>query len=193
MNFWPEDINVDKIRSPKDIMKDAGVELEKKTGKLAVSIETTCRDDCVVLAFNVRHRDSAVTLTLFEVRHHRDQSYPALIQLPSTDTLQFLAERGHVSGNLRESSESSATARRHLFNEIIGNSAWWDKDACACSTPGEFLKELPTVLSRNDVKSRVISLLTLNGLEDVTNEESKTTEDGPLVDEPETESMTLSD
>lgn len=147
MSFWPDDINTDEVRSPKEIMHQAGEELTERTGKLTVAIQETRLDDRLVLAFEITNRDSGQLLNLFEAIHRLIEPYPVAINPPKDNIPEFLKSRRYIPGSpgiLGLSSMSSAALKvltesspgRYVDNELVA------------STPTGFRDKLTKLLAR---------------------------------------------
>jgi hypothetical protein len=164
MNFWPSEINSDEVQSPKEIMQDAGMELEKRTGILAVSIQESQLDDRVVLAFEVSKRASKVMLNLFEASHGLKFAYPVVIVPPERDIPEFLRRERYVPGTPGMLSGLSAVPGLHAA--IQGMPGRYVENKWVCGTPSEFREKLTGLFAEDHVKSRIVSLLAANRLEE---------------------------
>jgi len=151
MSFWPDDINADEIRSPRDIMEEAGEELDLRTGKLTVSIQESQLEDRVVLAFEVTRRESKVIVNLFEASHRPDQPYPVVINPPAPDIPEFLLKERYVGGKL-----SMAATLEQVTRGMAGK---FVENEWVCTTPFEFKHKLTELFSMDYVTVRIISLL----------------------------------
>ena len=154
MNFWPDEINVDEVRSPHDIMKEAGDELESRASRLDVRIASKKLDDRVVWSFEVSHPAAGLTLRLFEASHQLDQTYPVVIAPPSSDIPEFLRRKRYVPG--QPGSFSGLKAFRALAEGAAGHVV---TNEWVCGSPSEFEKKLQILFSEDRVKSRIISIL----------------------------------
>ena len=67
MSYWPDDIAVKDVRSPREILDEAAQELQTLNYRLEVSIAETALDDRVVLRFDILNRETEKSLSLFEV------------------------------------------------------------------------------------------------------------------------------
>jgi hypothetical protein len=188
MSFWPDDINSGEVRSPRDIMRDAGDELESRTGKLATVVHETRLSDRVVLAFRVTNREFALELTLFEVIHQLDQSYPVRIDPPANDIPSFLSRKRWVPGkpNAMQALMRSTSAL-DAFKEFQGSPGHFVENRWVCATPSEFKEKLENLFSEDHVKWRILSLMAPNAVPQVAEEHPEENEAAPLEINPEPE------
>lgn len=162
MSFWPDDINEYDIRSPFEIMNDAGGELSSRASALDVLVSQTPLADRLVLAFEVRNRIADLSLRLFEVSHRLDQSYPVVIDPPSPDIPQFLRRQQYVAGKpgLAESiMMPTALNAMQSLQELRGSAGHYVENKWICSTPSEFRIKLKELFAQDHVKVRIISLI----------------------------------
>ena len=145
MNYWPSDITSDEVLSPREILEEAGAELQDRTRRLKVEIRESELDDRTILAFDVVNPRAKITLTLFEVNHRKQQSYPAAIIPPEDDEPDFLKRRYYVPGHGE-------------YGDYGGEGYWIDND-WVCASPSEFREKLMKVLSQDSLKARILSLL----------------------------------
>jgi len=157
MSFWPDEINSDEVLSPREIMQSAGEELQEKTNRLAVTIESWQLDDRTVLAFVVQNRVSGNRLNLFEAMHRLNEPYPVAIEPPKGDLPEFLRDERFVPGTpgLLPGAEFRALAQT-----VQGTPGRFVKNEWVCSTPSDFQERLVKLFSRNYVKARIVSLMT---------------------------------
>jgi hypothetical protein len=188
MSFWPDDIDSDEVRSPRDIMRDAGDELESRTGKLTAAVHETRLSDRVVLAFRVTNREFGLELTLFEVSHQFDHSYLVLIDPPANDIPSFLSRKRWVPGKpgtmqalMRSTSALSA------FREFQGSPGHFVENKWVCATPSEFKEKLENLFSEDHVKWRILSLMAPNAVQQVAEEQSEENEALPPETNPDQE------
>ena len=175
MTFWTDDINTDEVRSPSDIMADAGEELESRTGKLTVSIVESQLEDRVVFAFEVMQLESRATRNLFEASHRLDQSYPAVISPPAPDIPEFLKKERYIPGQPRDSAVSVAANFRRM---VEGTPGRFVENEWVCVTPVEFKDKLTELFSKDYVKVQIISLLATTRSEEDSASEIRDTSEG---------------
>lgn len=157
MSFWPDEINADVVISPIEIMEEAGAELEQKTLRLAVTVRTTQLSDRVVLAFEISNHSAQTTVNLFEVSHQIEQPYPVAIDPPEYRIPEFLTRIQLVPrrpGKIENFVTTVAPRNLQTIPESYVENEW------ICATPTEFKKKLTELFARDDVKARIITLLT---------------------------------
>ena len=164
MSFWPHDINAEDVRSPRDILRQAGDELENRTGKLVVFIGQSPLDDRIVLSFEITNHESNVTLNLFEASHQKHQSYPVVIVPPESNIPEFLRTERYVPGSPSRIGVVSELAR--VMQATHGTSGHYVKNEWVCATPTEFKSKLIDLFAEDYVKCRIISLLAPTGIEE---------------------------
>jgi len=154
MNFWPDDINIEEILAPRDIMKEAGQELTKRTQeKLEVTILETELDDRYVLAFEVVNTDSSVTLNLLEVSYRKENFYPLVISPPKQDIPEFLRRQRTIKGSISAPSLESLSRLSEGMRDRVVENPW------VCATPTEFKEKLKELFHQEHVKARIMNLL----------------------------------
>lgn len=151
MQYWPEEITAEDVRSPREILEEAVNELEQRNAKLSASVKTTLVGDRLVLSFVVRHRTLRNAAKLFDVVHRPHASYPVSIEAPEFELPDYLRrERQPVAtGPLHGS-----TSPEGLPSTVAHTNEW------VCSSPKEFETKLIKLLRREDTVSRVISVAT---------------------------------
>jgi hypothetical protein len=155
MSFWPDDINSAEVISPREIMERAGDELSTRTQILTVSIYETHLADRIVLAFTVKNEKYLLELNLFEASHRLDQTYPVVIDPPTSDIPEFLRRERYVPGK----PSISTLIRGPMFSEVLGGtSGHYVKNEWVCATPAEFTGKLKNLFALDYVKTRIISL-----------------------------------
>lgn len=165
MSFWPDEINSNEVLSPREIMNEAGEELENRTGKLAVVIQESRLEDRVVFAFWVTQRESKVTLNLFEASHQLNKPYPVAIVPPEDDIPGFLKEKRYVSGTPGISAVTAV--QRAVMQQVTGGTPGrYVENEWVCATPTEFEEKLTELFSEDYVKVRIISLIASSRSED---------------------------
>lgn len=167
MSFWPDDIDIgiDEVLSPRDIMEDAGKELEGRINMLAVSIPESRLDDRIVLTFEIMHRKSHVTLNLFEVSHRLDQFYPVLINPPVSDIPEFLRKKRYVPGR-------PASAVVEVARMMEGTPGRMVRNKWVCSTSSEFTDMLAVLFDEDFIKLQIRSLFAPVKSEEVSDAEA---------------------
>jgi hypothetical protein len=154
MKFWPDDINADDVLSPKEIMAEAGAELEAKVGILFADIQENKLPDRVVLSFTIINHRANMEVKLFEAAHRLGEPYPIAISPPANDIPEFLKKKVYVPGSvgIAEYMRTSGMLVESTPGHYIDNK--W-----VSATPGEFRRKLQELFSSEAVTTKVMSLL----------------------------------
>jgi hypothetical protein len=180
MSYWPDEINSDEVLSPEDIMHDAGIELEKRTHRLTVSIPESQIDDRVFLAFEVKNREGTI-FNLFEVSHRIGQSYPVAIDPPSFTIPDFLQRERYIPGTPGIGNIEAFPVSKSVREAMLGTQGRNVTNEWICATPAEFKSKLTSMFGRDEIKVQIINLLASKRVENIgaaATEQASSTEGG---------------
>lgn len=157
MGFWPDDITVNDAISPRQIMESAGEELTRKTNVLSVDVRENILEDRIVLIFTVTNSQFSLAFNLFEASHRLDQTYPVVIEPPSSDIPEFLRRERYIPGQSGLSSILMGSTFQ-LPEALRGTTGTFVKNEWVSVTPTEFKEKLTKLFALDHVKTRIISL-----------------------------------
>jgi hypothetical protein len=182
MSFWSDEINLKDLRSPAEILQDAGTELRNRTeSRLDVQVIEISHSDRSTLVFQVENLSTRKTLGLFDVSHQLETPYPAVINPPNNTIPEFLKKKRFVPGTTGFGTGGALAAFTATMGKVLeGEPGKHIENNWVASTPTEFKRLLTELLSRDDIKSRIIALLSDSG-----NGTSKDTIDSDAVDQVE--------
>lgn len=148
--FWPSDININDIQSPKQILKIAQKEWEDESnGVMTLDLQDTqSKSGNSMVIVYAKHIPSNRTSTLFSVIHRPNNPYPVTIQLQNQDLPDYL-KKVYISPALTE----LVTSVRKV-NSLQGYSNPWVSE-----TPAEFREKLAEVLSDGSIKGQILNLV----------------------------------
>jgi hypothetical protein len=158
-SFFDDDINSEDVRSPNEILSEAGVELESRTRKLSVAISEDVLDDRVVLGFVIKNKDHQMALKLFEVMHRREYAYPVSINPPPSQLPEFLQKRRYKPGTPGIAEVMADFSSFGAITALQGTPGRFVDNEWVCSTPREFMGKLKELFSKDYVKSLLISII----------------------------------
>ncbi len=155
MDLWPDDIRLDDLRSPREILDEAAVELEAKNPRLTAEVVEANLSDRIKLSFQVSNRAVPLTLNLFDVFHQFDAGYPAVIDPPDDEIPGFLQRKVYVPGM------ADLLGVTHAVSKIMTAPGSVQENPWVCGTPREFTTKLRQLLAEDRVKVRIINLLSV--------------------------------
>lgn len=158
-HFFDDDINSEDVRSPKEILSEAGEELESRTRKVSVEISEDVLDDRVVLGFVIKNNEHQMALKLFEVLHRREFAYPVSIIPPPSGLPEFLQKRRYDPGTPGIAEVMAVTSKIRAIAAMQGTPGRFVDNEWVCSTPREFVGKLKELFSKDYVKSQLISII----------------------------------
>jgi hypothetical protein len=153
-NFFTSDINVEDIRSPREILDEAARELERRAATVAVTIREVELDDRIVLAFAVFNQECDLEHVLFEVMHRRRHSYPVSICPPAFELPEFLQRR-----RFEPTFGDAMRAASGITSEMLAGTGRFVENEWVCATPREFSEKLRTLFALDNVKAQLLSVI----------------------------------
>lgn len=145
-DFWPSDLEVDDIQSPREILESAKEDWDiGSNGVMTLTLQdTTTTTDHAMIIVHAKHMPSNRTSRLFSVVHRPDNPYPVTLQ-PDDETLPNFLMKSYTDRGW--TGLEQILQEREIVNQ-------WVSD-----TPTEFRRKLSEILNQGVVKSKVLNLI----------------------------------
>ncbi len=148
--FWPEDITVEDLASPEEIIEEAAIEWHTRSnGKLTLVMQEGQSGEDEDQRFLYVHAQVVATkktVTLFSILHREGLFYPCRL-IPKNSPIPNFLLRDYETGGIPRSPVK-------VIDPIVKVHQKW-----VCETPSEFRKELAEVMRLPTIKAEIISLL----------------------------------
>ena len=154
-SFWPEDLQLTDIQSPREILEVAQEDWQVRTdGVMELLLQDTKSESGnPMIIVHAKHVPSNRIATLLSVVHRPDNPYPAMLQPEQEDLPDFLKK-----SYLKKATKDRMAIISGIARDIDGtiSNPW------VSETPSEFRKKLSDIFNLGSIKSVILNLVSMS-------------------------------